>query len=147
MLKNYFQCGYTLLELIVVLVIFSLLAGLALPRLTTMYDSLKMAYERDEVIARLGSLGYLAFQQRRGFDLTIYPLETFEPYEIPETFTTELPVDWEIRTKTPIHFFANGVCSGGIVYLYHQGKAFRVELEPPFCEPKLMVIINGLTDN
>ena len=138
MLKRYFQCGYTLLELIVVLVIFSLLAGLALPRLTTMYDSLKTAYERDEVIARLGGLGYLAFRQGRGFDLTTYP---------PETPTTdqpalELQVDWQVRTQTHIHFFANGVCNGGLVYLYHQGKSFQVQLAPPFCEPGEWLINN-----
>ncbi len=133
MKKYHHQPGYTLIEIVVVLVIFSLLAGLALPRLTTMYDSVQTAYERDEVLARLGGLGYLAFQQGLDFELISYPPEQLA-LSPTENFPLELPKGWEVRTETPIHFFANGVCSGGEVYLIYQGREFSsVQLEPPFC--------------
>jgi general secretion pathway protein G len=74
-IKHHYQYGYTLLELVVVLLLFSLLAGITIPRLTTMYDSFKNAYERDEVLAHLDSLGYIAFQYAREFDLKTYPLK------------------------------------------------------------------------
>jgi general secretion pathway protein G len=124
--------GYTLLELLVVLLIFSLLAGLVMPRLTTMYDSLKMAYERDEVFARLGGLGYLAFQQARAFDLTTYPPQTAATDQPP----LELPEGWQVRAQPPIHFFASGACSGGVIYLSYQETVFQTRLNPPFCEPE-----------
>ncbi len=128
------QIGYTLIEIVVVLVIFSLLAGLAVPRLTTMYNSLQTAYQRDEVLARLGGLGYLAFQQSRDFDLTAYP-----PAEsTTDKHPLELPDGWQLRTETPIHFFANGACSGGVIYLNYQGQEFWAQMEPPFCEPQLL---------
>ncbi|HIE00219.1 MAG TPA: prepilin-type N-terminal cleavage/methylation domain-containing protein [Thiotrichaceae bacterium] len=125
--------GFTLIELLVVLLLFSLLAGLAIPRLTTMYESTQAAYERDEVLARLGELGYLAFQHRRDFSLMIYPPdEQEESDEIP----LELPEGWQVRAEAPILFFANGACKGGLVYLSHDGQTFEVELEAPFCKPR-----------
>jgi len=131
------QFGYTLLEIVVVLLIFSLLAGLAMPRLTSMYDSVQTAYQRDDVLARLGSLGYLAFQQGRDFELVSYPLEesTLEASATDKS-PLELPDGWQVRTERPIRFFANGVCSGGLVYLIYQGREFQVQLHPPFCKPQ-----------
>jgi general secretion pathway protein G len=99
-----------------------------------MYDSLQTAYQRDDVLARLGGLGYLAFKHGRDFDLTAYP-----PTEsTTDKHPLELPDGWQIRAETPIHFFANGACSGGLVYLNYQGREFGVQLEPPFCEPQLL---------
>lgn len=130
MKKHGHQFGYTLLEVVVVLVIFSLLAGLAIPRLTTVYNSLQTAYQRDEVLARLGGLGYLAFQQGRDFDLTASGSTT-------NKYPLELPDGWQIHTEKPIHFFTNGACSGGVIYLNYQNQKFKAQLAPPFCEPQL----------
>ena len=134
MKKHGCHFGYTLIEIVVVLVIFSLLAGLAVPRLTTLYDSLQTAYQRDDVLARLSGLGYLAFQQGSDFELTAYPPAESTTAKQP----LELPDGWQYRTETPIHFFANGACSGGLVYLNYQSREFGVQLEPPFCEPQLL---------
>ncbi len=131
-IKHHYQYGYTLLELVVVLLLFSLLAGLTIPRLTTMYDSFKNAYERDEVLAHLDSLGYIAFQYAREFDLKTYPPKI---PNIDDPKRLKLPKGWQVRAKTPIHFFANGVCTGGLVYLHHQGTTYEVVLKAPFCKP------------
>jgi prepilin-type N-terminal cleavage/methylation domain-containing protein len=169
--------GFTLPELLVVLLIMSLLAGVTIPYLTKMYDSVQMAFQRDEIIAQLGSLNYLAFQQGQGFTLIRYPpkkekvkkeFETFfsedfdedseeskallhedlkseefeqdteeNRIETPETpIPLELPEGWQIRTKKPILFRANGACSGGMLYLYYQTQKYYIQLVPPFCEPK-----------
>jgi len=125
--------GFTLIELLVVLLLFSLLAGLAIPRLTTMYDSTQAAYERDEVLARLGELGYLAFQQRRDFSLVSYPPDDQEQ---PDDIPLELPEGWQVRAEAPIRFFANGACQGGLVYLTHEGQTFELELKAPFCKAR-----------
>jgi prepilin-type N-terminal cleavage/methylation domain-containing protein len=130
------KAGFTLIELLVVLLIFSLLVGLAIPRLTTMYERTQAAYERDEVLARLGELGYLAFQQRRDFSLTTYPAEQVSEEEKPDEIPLELPEGWQVRAQAPILFFANGACQGGLVSLIHEEQSFQVKLEPPFCKPR-----------
>jgi len=139
--------GYTLIELLVVLLLFSLLAGIAVPRLTTMYSSLQAANERDEVLTYLGSLNFLAFQQRRDFVLTSYPFSEPDSSETNsddnpqrtqrKPFPFKLPANWQLRTETPITFRANGACTGGIVYLQYQEQNYQVQLEPPFCKPKI----------
>ncbi len=144
------QQGFTLLELLVVLVVLSLLTGLAAPRLMAMYDSFHATLERDEVLVQLGKLNYLAFQQGHDFELTTYPAiqkintesekTEFEIINKEKTINNflELPKGWRVHTKMPILFRANGVCSGGLIYLNHQVQEFRVQLDPPFCQPKLL---------
>jgi general secretion pathway protein G len=141
--------GFTLLELLAVLLILSLLAGMVAPRLSKMYESVQIAFERDEVLAQLNGLNYLAFQQSQDFVLTRFPvekgandnLESAEKLE-KEAITNELPLElpegWQIRADTPIFFRANGACSGGMVYLQFQERSFRVQLKPPFCDQKLL---------
>lgn len=156
------QMGYTLIELVVVLILFSLLTALVAPRLTTLYDSIQTNYEKNDVIARLSSLSYLAFQQGQTYKLSQYPppllpKETKETQrdvpklnipslikkekdknqqfsELPE-IPLELPSHWELKTETPILFHANGVCEGGKAHvLFQQIVLFDVQFTPPFCK-------------
>ncbi|NJO15147.1 MAG: prepilin-type N-terminal cleavage/methylation domain-containing protein [Thioploca sp.] len=134
--------GFTLIELLVVLLIFSLLAGLVVPRLSKMYASWQMTLERDEVLTQLSSLNYRAFQQRIDFTLTNYPPQSEDKPENKPTDVIapllELPAGWQINTKQPIIFRANGACGGGIVYLKYSEYTFTAQLEPPFCRAKLL---------
>jgi len=68
------KSGYTLLELLIVLVIFSLLAGIIIPHLITMYNRVKAAYERDEIFSQISGLSYQAFKQGKKIELTHYPI-------------------------------------------------------------------------
>jgi general secretion pathway protein G len=134
--------GFTLIELLVVLLIFSLLAGLVVPRLTKMYASWQMTLERDEVLAQLSSLNYLAFQQRINFTLTHYPpqSDTKSDNKSDDALNPplELPAGWQISTEQPIIFRANGACRGGTVYLKYSEYTVTAQLEPPFCRAKLL---------
>ena len=144
---KYNLAGYTLIELLVVLLVFSLLAGVIFPRLTTIYDSVQVAFERDEVFAHLGELGYLAFQQSQSFTLVNYPpdkindedgMETNNLVEAEIPSFLKLPEGWKIRVTTPIFFSANGVCNGGVIKLQYQQQQFLVKLPPPFCQPEIV---------
>ncbi|MCP4698456.1 MAG: prepilin-type N-terminal cleavage/methylation domain-containing protein [Gammaproteobacteria bacterium] len=135
-MKRSLRSGYTLIELLVVLLILSLLAGLAGPRLSTAYDSASIAFERDDILAQISGLGYLAFQQDGGFDLHVYPLPKNSPMRQRKTML-ELPEGWRLRTKIPIRYFANGACSGGTVFLQYEDREFRVQLIPPFCQARM----------
>ncbi|MDM8566176.1 prepilin-type N-terminal cleavage/methylation domain-containing protein [Candidatus Halobeggiatoa sp. HSG11] len=143
--------GYSLLELLVVLLVFSLLAGITVPRLVTMYDSVQVAFERDEVLSHLGELGYLAFRQSHDFTLTDYPPPVVSDEKLEKTAETQkkepvkpsilaLPEGWKIRVETPILFRANGVCNGGTLQLQYQQQKFKIQLKSPFCQPELIDI-------
>jgi len=129
-----------------------------------MYYSVKAAYERDEALSRISSLSYQAFKQGKKFKLTQYPVEQNETGTVEETsefedgteyiesadeseFTIDdaenaplkLKEGWTLRTNAPILFRANGVCSGGTIYLKYYEEAefsiaeFSIRLTPPFC--------------
>lgn len=136
-MTKFLHHGFTLLELIIVLFIFSLLVAFAIPRLTQLSDSVQTAYEREEVLMRLSGLSFLAFQQSREFDLISYPPSQSSPAESPHRVQAplELPEGWQVHTDQPIHFFASGACQGGIVEIQHHAQKFRIQLKPPFCTP------------
>ncbi len=119
--------GFTLLELLIVLLVIGLVAGLVMPRLSNIYDGMVTMYEKDDVMAQLNGLHFKVFQYGQVFDLISYPL----PQNAPKLL--ELPQGWTLKTETPIRFRSNGSCSGGHLTLLHGEDNFILKLEPPFC--------------
>lgn len=122
--------GYTLIELVIVLLILGLLSGLVVPKLVTLYHRFHLNLERETILIRISQLGYLAFQQARSFKLNRYPAEP----DMTDLPPLELPAGWQLRTDKPILFQSNGVCSGGIVYLIYQEEETVLQLDSPFCQ-------------
>jgi len=125
--------GYTLIELVIVLLIFGLLSGLVMPRLVTLYHRFHLNLERETIIIRISQLGYLAFEQARSFKLNRYPVEP----DMTDLPPLELPVGWQLQTDQPILFQSNGVCSGGIVHLIYEEEETVLQLDSPFCQISL----------
>jgi prepilin-type N-terminal cleavage/methylation domain-containing protein len=80
--------GFTLLEMLVVLVIVSLTAGVVLPRMTTMGASLDFALKREAFEQTLNGLAYQAFRDNQDLlllgDYTdIGRIEGSEPKTVP----------------------------------------------------------------
>jgi len=134
--------GFTLMELIIVLLLIGLLASLATPRLVTMYDSVQIRYTRSDIVMQINGLSYYAFQQGKSLTLSHYPLTPIELSD-PTLGLTELPLmlppAWSLTTETPLVYQANGACQGGIAYLHYQRQArpvqtFPMRLSPPFCQ-------------
>lgn len=142
--------GFTLLELLVVMLLLGLLAGIAMPRLTQIYDSLTGAATLDDILSRINALGYQALREGRAFELGEYPPpvratladEEGEPAEAdaPEPSGAppplELPPRWRLRADPPIRYHANGVCDGGTLELSLEDKVYQIELSPPFCSAR-----------
>ncbi|ALG67931.2 prepilin-type N-terminal cleavage/methylation domain-containing protein [Beggiatoa leptomitoformis] len=128
--------GFTLLELLVVLLLIGLLAGMTLPRLTNLYNTFQSASEREDILIQLNGLSYKAYQQGRIFVLTTFPASSPEkPIDIPLV----LPQGWRVTAEKPILFRENGACNGGIVSLsYQENLSYRAELTPPFCRAHLL---------
>ncbi|EIJ43708.1 prepilin-type N-terminal cleavage/methylation domain-containing protein [Beggiatoa alba B18LD] len=133
---NHFKVmGFTLLELLLVLLLIGLLAGMTLPRLSNLYDTFRAASEREDILIQLGGLGYKAYQQGKVFTLTTFPATAEEkPVELP----LNLPTGWRVVAESPIIFRENGACNGGKLTLFYQENlSYKLELRPPFCQAHL----------
>lgn len=124
--------GFTLLELLIVLLVLGLVSGLVLPRLSNIYDGMVTMYERDDILVQLNSLHFKVFQYGQVFDLISYPLPPNSPKLL------EFPQSWTLKTEAPIRFRSNGSCSGGHLTLSHGEDNFVLKLEPPFCRATLL---------
>ncbi len=132
--------GFTLLELLVVLVLLGAVVGVALPNLSQLYNSVSARIERDTILDQLGSLGAQAHSQQR--TLVVFdsrePLETqFEQYpslaNYPQ-FDLQLPTNWQLHLEQPLIARANGVCLGGELRLIREGvEQMHLNLKPPYC--------------
>lgn len=122
--------GFTLLEIVVVMALLALISAIALPRLGTVYEGLRWAYERDEVLEKIADLGSKARKEGRIIEL---------PPSRPEAEGLYLPEGWHIEVDgaNPIRYGVNGACNGGQLRLSYGEKSVTLELRPPLCRPEL----------
>lgn len=124
--------GYTLLELLVVLLLLSLVAGLIMPRLSTLYESAVRSFQQEDLLQQIAGLGYKAYQQGK-----TYRLGPLEDGQIALDPPLTIPEGWTINAETPIDYYPNGVCTGGVISLQQAFFAQQWLLEPPLCQPVL----------
>jgi general secretion pathway protein G len=119
--------GYSLVEVIVVLVLLSLVTSLVVPKLSSTLDRFQLRSKQDEVLIQLSGLGYLAYQKQQA--IKFYPDDDLG-------YLLELPEGWTIEIKDPIIYQANGVCLGGMITLVYEKETENFLLTAPFCQPK-----------
>lgn len=119
--------GFTLVEMLLVLLIAGLLAGLAVPRLSLMLQRFEIASQRKQILSDIEGLGYRAYVAGRPLVLSGEPAPD-QPLA--------LPAGWTLKIPAPIRYAENGVCFGGKLTLISPDgleEAFR--LESPRCRP------------
>lgn len=126
------QSGFTLLEILVVMLLMGLMAGMALPQLERTVRGVEVRSQRDAAVADLSRLSYRLYVLGRRFELTEKSasqlLDDGEP-------AVHLARGWTLAAEQPIQFSAMGVCSGGTVQLKSPfGESIQLDLAAPACK-------------
>jgi prepilin-type N-terminal cleavage/methylation domain-containing protein len=143
--------GFTLIEVLVVLVIVALLAGLAYSYVIPLYARSRIAYERDDVERQLRELPQRVLVSGHGGiltsrsgdhlpDGTIIPVEgtagAGNALENWQVLRFDLPETWRLRVARPIFYHFSGTCEGGEVEFLSESVTLRYVLVPPLCRPQ-----------
>ena len=117
--------GFTLIEMLVVLVILGLTSALVLPKFPAIYDRFKSKSELEKFSQSLAVLPLQAYTKQQTITLN----------QSSANKILELPSAWEIEIPQPIIYKANGVCLGGELSYKIKGQITLIKLVPPYCEP------------
>lgn len=101
--------GFTLIEMLVVLVLLSLMMGIAMPKLWNFYQRRTEQVQVDHVLYRIADLRQAAKHQ--GEPLFINPSDFAPKGQVP------LPSDWKLNQMQQLRFLTNGVTNGGEIKL------------------------------
>lgn len=160
--------GFTLLEVLVVLVIVSVTGAVVFPHLTNMAASFEFATQRDTFEQTLSGLPYQVYRDNSDMILlgsyTAAGRDQRKPQAssgetlaasmrtrslIPEArehlppvnanyIEVPLPAGWEVVVKEPIYYRGSGYCSGGTVEVFVGRLEYSYLLRPPLCRAELM---------
>jgi type II secretory pathway pseudopilin PulG len=107
-----------LVELLVVLLIVGLLAGVALPNLQHLYNSIEHDAQREAALGAITGLAYRAYVTGQPITLAkgvsaAGALNQTDPDPSQTADASVFPAGWQINLPEPIAFNFLGLCSGG----------------------------------
>lgn len=130
--RRTFSCGFTLIEMMAVLTLAALMAGVALPAMQRWFDS----------ISERAQLTEISIQFQRLASRAALLSETVKLSKLNWTdklgdgsATLSLPDDWSIANEKPVVFFHSGICEGGIVELTGpQARKVKLNIAAVSCD-------------
>ena len=123
------QAGYTLLEIMVVLLLMGVIGATVLPRVDVIYDNLVLRSDREQLLHAIGSLPLLAMTRRETIVTSRDSARLPGLLEVPEGWSVSFPNDMTIQPT--------GFCTGGTVVLSHSSeRSWSYRMKPPFCAPE-----------
>ncbi len=106
---------------------FALISGLALPNLSKAYSSWQRKLVLEELLMNISQLNREAISQNSTIELSNADSVSKLPFLWPK--------EWSMQTQSPILFYANGVCNGGVLILTNGSIVNRYDLQAPYCNP------------
>lgn len=134
--------GFTLIELMVVLVMMASLTALAIPNFIRLYDSLQSKLIIDAAKSDVQTFIAEAIRHKQGAflmgsgDDTMFPDFDFESERFRgyKKVYLVVPDQWFIRFDAPLIIHASGICLGGHAVAYIGGEiSGQITLEAPYC--------------
>lgn len=127
-----YPCGFTLIEMMAVLTLAALMAGVALPAMQRWFDS----------ISERAQLTEISIQFQRLASRAALLSETVKLSKLNWTdklgdgsATLSLPDGWLITNEKPVVFFHSGICEGGVVELAgSQGRKVKLNIAAVSCD-------------
>lgn len=123
--------GFTLLELLVVLVLMGLLASVVLPRMSLLYEKTMASFELEDIRLALARIPLQTYLSNSSYELKELPSldKTLMPIQIPD--------GWRVTAEHPIIYQSNGICLGGVVSAQYGNVQYQLVLNAPRCIPEL----------
>ena len=120
--------GFTLLEIVVVLAILGLVAGVAIPATVRGIESWRRQGQLDAIVDQVRALPGRARASGQAIELSDAAMQgDSPPLRVPDGWRVGVPVPWRVE--------ANGVCAGGTLELAGPGAPVSLQVTAPFCEP------------
>ena len=117
--------GFSLLELLVVLLLIAVMTALVAPRLQGTVEAITSSGERAEVVRQLEGLPLLARQRGLPIHLAVSgDMRTLLP---------GLPEGWLVEPLTPVKVAPNGVCSVALLKVAGRGSQEEWSMGIPDC--------------
>ena len=131
--------GYTLLEMIVVLVIMGLALGLAGTWMFSFIGTWRANVHRDTILGEIQHLPILARETGRGFSVQDLPAAASTAAQAPPRL--RLPPGWTVHFDPPLRILANGACSPAHFVLGDGTRQWGASVEAPYCA----TVLDGAT--
>ncbi|MFC3114966.1 type II secretion system protein [Cellvibrio fontiphilus] len=128
--------GFTILEMVVVLVMIGLIASLALPGLQKMFDAMEASIQRDNISFALNSLSQDVRDTRTALYFERYP-ENSDP--LPTVFLDRLAeLEVKVQAQSPILITASGFCPiSTAISVFSGSRHYDLVLRAPDCRVEL----------
>ncbi len=134
--RSVFSAGFTLIEMIAVLTLTAIMAGVALPAMQRWFDSISQRAQLAEVsiqFQRLASRAALLSQT------VIIDKNSWQMKLSDGDIALALPDGWSVVSDKPIVFFHSGVCSGGQVDMAApQKRKISLQIAPVSCQVSIV---------
>jgi general secretion pathway protein G len=136
--------GFTLIEILLVVLFLGLMTGIAGPRFVTFYERVLFAYRESDVLRQITDLGVASLSRGKELRLATQPPLPPEPGQRPkpaparpaEEIKLDLPDGWRIIADPPIEYRFDGFCNGGRLAIVSSERRSEWRLDAPHCRPQ-----------
>lgn len=132
------QTGFTLLEMVVVMVLLGLVSSMTLPAMQRWHAGLVAKSEASAIVEALQTAAFESGVQKRSLVLdqssfTSQPHDQLTDTKSGQVYI-QLPAGWQVRRTVPAIFGADGLCKPGLAALRSAtGTALIFQVHGPLC--------------